>query len=60
MQDICVYTHMWPIEHVGLMRYSYKVILILYSVLLCPFESGDIFLCSRWKRGQSHTFSEHT
>ena len=44
MQDICVYTHMWPIEHVGLMRYSYKksfCFCILYSSVLLSLGTSS-------------------
>lgn len=44
MHDICVYTHMWPTEHVGLMKYSHKnsfCFCILYSSVLLSLGTSS-------------------
>lgn len=44
MHDICVYTHMWPIEHVGLMRYNHKkpfYFCVLYSSVLLSLGTSS-------------------
>lgn len=61
MHDICVYTHMWHIEHVGLMRHYHKkpcCFCFLYSAVLLSQETSSS--APGWKHEQSHAFSEHT